>query len=119
MLFFLSCRRRHTRCALVTGVQTFALPICTYLVPTLMTFEGIRERLGKGIYTRTVEDKVRMTLGDVGKAVTHAKALDVPIAFGTDSSVFEHGRHGQAFALLVKYGLTPREALARARKSVV
>src|SRR3546814_15551668 len=27
-LFFLSSRRRHTRCALVTGVQTCALPIC-------------------------------------------------------------------------------------------
>ena len=86
----------------------------TYLVPTLMAFEGIRERLGKGIYTPTVEDKVRMTLGDVGKAVTRAKALGVPIAFGTDSGVFEHGRNGQEFALLVKYGLTPREALASA-----
>src|SRR3546814_14086269 len=28
MLCFLSSRRRHTRCALVTGVQTCALPIC-------------------------------------------------------------------------------------------
>src|SRR3546814_19389139 len=29
MFFFLfSSRRRHTRCALVTGVQTCALPIC-------------------------------------------------------------------------------------------
>src|SRR3546814_20565171 len=27
MFFFLSSRRRHTRCALVTGVQTCALPI--------------------------------------------------------------------------------------------
>src|SRR3546814_9194050 len=27
MLFFCSSRRRHTRCALVTGVQTCALPI--------------------------------------------------------------------------------------------
>src|SRR3546814_4111310 len=26
-VFFLSSRRRHTRCALVTGVQTCALPI--------------------------------------------------------------------------------------------
>src|SRR3546814_7938122 len=26
--FFYSSRRRHTRCALVTGVQTCALPIC-------------------------------------------------------------------------------------------
>src|SRR3546814_5909777 len=28
-MFFFSRRRRHTRCALVTGVQTCALPICT------------------------------------------------------------------------------------------
>src|SRR3546814_16924301 len=27
MMFFFSSRRRHTRCALVTGVQTCALPI--------------------------------------------------------------------------------------------
>src|SRR3546814_6073435 len=29
MFFFFSSRRRHTRCALVTGVQTCALPIST------------------------------------------------------------------------------------------
>src|SRR3546814_2231689 len=29
-LFFFSSRRRHTRCALVTGVQTCALPIFHY-----------------------------------------------------------------------------------------
>src|SRR3546814_5115269 len=29
-LFVFSSRRRHTRCALVTGVQTCALPISTY-----------------------------------------------------------------------------------------
>src|SRR3546814_3855454 len=27
-ILFFSSRRRHTRCALVTGVQTCALPIC-------------------------------------------------------------------------------------------
>src|SRR3546814_10100877 len=27
LIFFVSSRRRHTRCALVTGVQTCALPI--------------------------------------------------------------------------------------------
>src|SRR3546814_3504351 len=31
MYFFFSSRRRHTRCALVTGVQTCALPI--YIMP--------------------------------------------------------------------------------------
>src|SRR3546814_19877682 len=30
MIFFFSSRRRHTRCALVTGVQTCALPIFAY-----------------------------------------------------------------------------------------
>src|SRR3546814_6273014 len=29
-MFFFSIRRRHTRCSLVTGVQTCALPICIY-----------------------------------------------------------------------------------------
>src|SRR3546814_5235260 len=36
--FFFSSRRRHTRCALVTGVQTCALPISK-----LRTDEGLRE----------------------------------------------------------------------------
>src|SRR3546814_4898741 len=31
LLFFFSSRRRHTRCALVTGVQTCALPIFQFL----------------------------------------------------------------------------------------
>src|SRR3546814_4664465 len=31
VLFFFSSRRRHTRCALVTGVQTCALPISAIL----------------------------------------------------------------------------------------
>src|SRR3546814_9537125 len=37
MCFFFSSRRRHTRCALVTGVQTCALPICERLPPGFPT----------------------------------------------------------------------------------
>src|SRR3546814_2706352 len=33
VFFFFSSRRRHTRCALVTGVQTCALPICFVFIP--------------------------------------------------------------------------------------
>src|SRR3546814_2894167 len=36
VFFFFSSRRRHTRCALVTGVQTCALPISIRWMPTLM-----------------------------------------------------------------------------------
>src|SRR3546814_9928629 len=32
-VFFFSSRRRHTRCALVTGVQTCALPISETVTP--------------------------------------------------------------------------------------
>src|SRR3546814_1072887 len=37
VLFFFSSRRRHTRCALVTGVQTCALPICSVVVTDIDT----------------------------------------------------------------------------------
>src|SRR3546814_15317515 len=39
---FFSSRRRHTRCALVTGVQTCALPICldNVIDPTLLGHHG-------------------------------------------------------------------------------
>src|SRR3546814_9643990 len=40
---FFSSRRRHTRCALVTGVQTCALPICVdldhYISDSAYTFQ--------------------------------------------------------------------------------
>src|SRR3546814_9021929 len=37
LFFFFSSRRRHTRCALVTGVQTCALPICA--IPEIATVD--------------------------------------------------------------------------------
>src|SRR3546814_16437485 len=51
VVFFFSSRRRHTRCALVTGVQTCALPIlcprCTHSSgPSLTKAAGRREPIG-------------------------------------------------------------------------
>src|SRR3546814_4442581 len=43
MFFFFSSRRRHTRCALVTGVQTCALPIFT--PDAFDVSQGLRLRL--------------------------------------------------------------------------
>ncbi|HEX8579226.1 MAG TPA: amidohydrolase family protein [Allosphingosinicella sp.] len=85
------------------------------LVPTLMAFTGIRERLGKGVYTPQVEVKIRETLSEVGKAARAARAAGVPVVFGTDAAVYEHGRNAQEFALLVEYaGMSPAEAIASA-----
>src|SRR3546814_20893388 len=54
--FFFSSRRRHTRCALVTGVQTCALPICreanvvddAYLAAHVTVPADFWDQLGEG-----------------------------------------------------------------------
>jgi imidazolonepropionase-like amidohydrolase len=85
------------------------------LVPTLMAFTGIRERLGKNIFTPVVEAKVRETLSEVGKAARAARAAGVAVVFGTDAAVFEHGRNAEEIALLVELaGMSPAEAIASA-----
>src|SRR3546814_11732972 len=58
--FFFSSRRRHTRCALVTGVQTCALPISSPPAPPPPP-EAIGE--GSGLMIFTSEDE-----GKAGKA---------------------------------------------------
>src|SRR3546814_6867407 len=48
-MFFFSSRRRHTSCALVTGVQTCALPICSIAqLPStvLRKYRNMKRRLG-------------------------------------------------------------------------
>src|SRR3546814_10097932 len=40
VVFFFSSRRRHTRCALVTGVQTCALPISKKIIKRLKVVES-------------------------------------------------------------------------------
>src|SRR3546814_1003619 len=39
-MFVFSSRRRHTRCALVTGVQTCALPILAELAPRVVCVDA-------------------------------------------------------------------------------
>src|SRR3546814_3619386 len=59
LLFFFSSRRRHTRCALVTGVQTCALPISA---------------LGAGDVTMTVGGKsFTVTLGATDNSLSDLK----------------------------------------------
>src|SRR3546814_9403323 len=43
--FFFSSRRRHTICALVTGVQTCALPISDRAMVEMLAFVGAAPRL--------------------------------------------------------------------------
>src|SRR3546814_6385709 len=67
MFFFFSSSRRHTRCALVTGVQTCALPIYrARLRPTEHPGNGaqILDRAAFGAARRARPDLQRRDLGD-------------------------------------------------------
>lgn len=87
----------------------------SWYVPTLMALVGIEERLGKGVYTPVVEQKIRETLAVRGKALAAAVKAGVKIAYGTDSAVYAHGRNGEEGAEMVKYGgMTPRAVLVSA-----
>ncbi len=86
----------------------------TVLVPTLMAFQGISERLGKGVYTPTVETKVRAVAEKARVFMGQALKWGVPIAFGTDAGVFDHGRNAGEFRLMRAQGMTDRQALASA-----
>src|SRR3546814_1839609 len=65
MFFFFSSRRRHTRCALVTGVQTCALPILTMVVSN--DYGGLEHRASTSLICARadlpVKGKAEMTDG--------------------------------------------------------
>src|SRR3546814_18056173 len=68
--FFFSSRRRHTRCALVTGVQTCALPIYAVFLQHQAVAAAADAELQPGIGVDAVEE-----LGGVGP-------LDIDLAEG-------------------------------------
>ena len=86
----------------------------TVLVPTLMAFKGVSEGLGKGVYTPVVEAKIREVYDQAQVFMGQAYRWGVPIAFGTDAGVFDHGRNAEELALMRAQGMSDREALASA-----
>src|SRR3546814_3026851 len=80
MCFIFSSRRRHTRGALVTGVQTCALPICQMLwkvelpiaLPEIML--GINQTIMMGLFMVTITALIgTRDLGqEINKALTDA-----------------------------------------------
>ena len=90
----------------------------TFLVPTLMAGEGIREKLQKGSYfPPMVEAKGRAALASRDEMFRKAVKKGVRIAFGTDSGVYPHGRNAEEFRHLAAMGMRPSDAL-RAATSV-
>src|SRR3546814_8567226 len=79
IIFFLSSRRLHTRCALVTGVQTCALPICRRGVAR--PFDVVLERR---IRRRSWGDRDVKHGGDCGAKLDQRANTGVNMTWGVD-----------------------------------
>src|SRR3546814_19326011 len=75
MVLFNSSRRRHTRCAVVTGVQTCALPICTLLVAAAAKQWGVDPSILKAQLGQVADGKRSLGYGEL---VDAAAALPTP-----------------------------------------
>ncbi|MGV8929882.1 MAG: amidohydrolase family protein [Brevundimonas sp.] len=88
----------------------------TWLVPTLMAGDFVG-RIASGpdnFFTPAQTAKALEAGPRMLDMVRRAHAGGVRIAFGTDSGVSAHGDNAQEFALLVRAGLTPLEAIQSA-----
>jgi imidazolonepropionase-like amidohydrolase len=84
----------------------------TYLVPTLMAGDWLRDRLDR--YPPEIAAKGRAAVAAVSNMFREALRVDVKIAFGTDAGVFPHGKNAHEFALMVNLGMKPIAALKSA-----
>jgi imidazolonepropionase-like amidohydrolase len=90
----------------------------TYLVPTLSPTIAYRENLPKGLYTAVVAAKIRVRLEATGKNIAAARQAGLPIAYGTDSGVSEHGRNAEEMPLMVQYGgMSSKEVVVSATRT--
>ena len=87
----------------------------TYLVPTLLALEGIRERLERSAFMpQQIVEKARAAIARCSQMFKHALSKGVKIGFGTDAGVYPHGRNAEEFHLMADLGMTPVDALKSA-----
>jgi imidazolonepropionase-like amidohydrolase len=84
----------------------------TYLVPTMLAGEWTGNKSDK--FPPAIAAKARAALAAHDEMFRRAAKSGVKIAFGTDSAVSPHGLNAQEFALMVRGGLTPAQALRTA-----
>jgi imidazolonepropionase-like amidohydrolase len=86
----------------------------TYLVPTLYLGDWFLENAEKNHVPDFYLAKAKAVIPIARKNIAHAFASGVKVAFGTDAAVYPHGLNAHEFAVMVKLGLTPLQAIQAA-----
>jgi imidazolonepropionase-like amidohydrolase len=84
----------------------------TYYIPTLMAPWWLGQQLEKGVYMPpAVAAKARAAIQSIEATFRKALARGIRIGLGTDAGVYPHGQNAGEFALMVKLGMPPIDAL--------
>jgi imidazolonepropionase-like amidohydrolase len=86
----------------------------TYLVPTLYLGDWFLANAEKNHVPDFYLAKAKTVMPIARQNVAHAFASGVKVAFGTDAAVYPHGLNAREFAVMVKLGLTPLQAIQAA-----
>ena len=86
----------------------------TYLVPTLYLGDWMMENAGLTHLPPPLLTKAQEVIPAARRNIAHAFASGVKVAFGTDAAVYPHGLNAHEFAVMVKLGLTPLQAIQAA-----
>src|SRR5882762_5110537 len=86
----------------------------TYLVPTLYLMDWFFENAEKIGTPPEMIAKGKEVMPAARKNVARAFAAGVKVGFGTDAAVYPHGFNAHEFAVMVKLGLTPLQAIQSA-----
>jgi imidazolonepropionase-like amidohydrolase len=86
----------------------------TYLVPTLYLGDWMIDNAGLTHLPPPLLAKAQEVIPAARKNIARAFASGVKVAFGTDAAVYPHGMNAHEFAVMVRLGLTPLQAIQAA-----
>lgn len=86
----------------------------TYLVPDIYNDDYILAEYGRMGYPEKILEKERLVGRTQRENFAKAVKAGAKIAYGTDSGVYPHGWNGKQFFHMVKWGMTPMQAIQSA-----
>jgi len=89
----------------------------TYLVADIYNDDYILSEYKRLNFPQKILDKEALVGKQQRENFRRAARAGVKIAYGTDAGVYPHGWNGKQFAFMVRYGLTPMQAIQSATTS--